>query len=317
MYALASVAYVVSIVSFVLIYMDASQRSYTDTIIESYDKTGQDGYTCQMISVANKVYTEKANMSTSPSFEYYLVNVMEIASQYEHDVTQVDPCSSPQQYFPGTFANPFPTELVDFGGVTLYGADMAYMTATWSTPTINYYNFTAGTFTSYHCKTTILVGSLAVDRNGYAIYIAYISWLNSEEFGIFRAMPDANGVNGDADEMLFNITTTTLPVALLNDNLYNIYLVMNTSVIAVDVYGSAGMTVLFHLGAGDTIQYAAVYNSGHSLKVYYINGTDYCISWENGVFTTEQKVNQARAIAVDGLDHLYFTVLTDLFGKAC
>jgi hypothetical protein len=313
MYSFALVAYIAALVSFVLLYIDASHRTYTDTVILSYDNTGRDGYTCQMISKVNQVYTEEADLSTLPSFEYYLVNVMEIASQYEHAVTKLDPCIAPQQYFPGTFTDPFADALVDIGGITLYGNDMAYatMVAASATPTIAYYNYTSGSFVSYFCNPSIVLGSLAVDRDGYPIYLSF------DRFGVYnvwRSVPTPDEVGGEFDELIYT-TTQSSHVTILNDNRYNIYLVLNTSVFSLDVYDNAGMTKLFAVGGDDTIKHAAVYSSGTSVKVYYINSTDYCISWENGVFTTEQRVQHALAIAVDGLDHLYFTVPSDVMGK--
>jgi hypothetical protein len=114
-----------------------------------------------------------------------------------------------------------------------------------------------------------------------------------------------------SDEVeLYGVKLPNQPI-ILNDNLYNIYLAEPNPITALDVYsdnsdGTASNTTLFATRDGEFITYAAVYNNGSSIKVYYINNTDGANVWEGGVFTELGQQSDCVGIAVDGLDNYYY-----------
>jgi len=126
-------------------------------------------------------------------------------------------------------------------------------------------------------------------------------------YNVYRAMGDPY-LNSLPAEKLYTFHSHSTPI-VLNDNLYNIYLVENNNTFsALDVYtgGNATNSTLFTLPAGESIRYAAVYNSGSAMKVYFFNNSDYLIIWADGIFTAFAHVPDAIGVAVDGRDNFYY-----------
>jgi hypothetical protein len=162
-------------------------------------------------------------------------------------------------------------------------------------------NYTAGSFEVTPLPSYMLTTSLAADAAGYAMTLGDFG---NDTYGVYRMDTSL----ADHYVNLFNVTADAAPF-LLNDNLYNIYLADNTTLTALDVYsdnddGSASNTTLFTTRDGEYIRYAAVYNSGSSIKVYYVNNTDGATMWENGVFSNYGYWQDCVGVAVHGEDNL-------------
>jgi hypothetical protein len=308
MTAFATFAYMGAIIAFTVIFVTESHKSTTETLIMTTDITGQDGYTCRMISKVTDSYeivSEAGYGSASQAFQ--LINVIESRRQYETDYAIADPCSKPLAYFPGTRDNLYMAMDVTYGAAALYADDTAFVAVSGASPIILRMNYTSGSSESYWLSADMLMNSLAVDADLQPIFLATES---AGVYGVYRLV-----INSDDSTEEVQIYSTAQPFEpiILNDNLYNIYLAENTTFAALDVYsdsttGTASInTTLFTTRAGEYITHAAVYNSGSGIvKVYYINNTQDATMWENGVFTSLGQHLGCTGIAVDGSDHHYY-----------
>jgi hypothetical protein len=312
MYALAGFAYIAAIVSFSVIFVTESHKSTIDTVIVATDNTGQNGYTCQMISKVTATYEVAASDTQEPVQAYQLVNLIESKAQYEADYAIADPCAQPMQYFPGTSKPLFQGQAVHYGASVMYGSDLAYIFTEEDTQQgIMLMNYTAGKFGGSAPNLTMLTHSIAVDVDGSPIVL---SGTGSNTYGVFRIYTHLK----DSSE-LYSIALEYPPI-ILNDNLYNIYLAEHDTFTALDVYsdnsdGSASNTTLFTTRDGEYITYAAVYNSGSSVKVYYVNNTDGANVWEGGVFRGLMHVSGCVGVAVDAQDNAYYILFQG--GEIC
>jgi hypothetical protein len=298
MYALAAVAYVAAIIAFVCLFITESKKTITDTVITPYDNTGQDGYTCQMISKVTASFQISSESGKDPSQEYDLVNIIESKSQFEQDIAAADPCSLPLTYFPTEDVSSGSFDAT-YGAMTMRGENMAYVFNT-HTEEIVSYNYSVGTQSSLPVDFSPIMTSLAVDRDGYAIFLHPG---DKETKVVYRK----DVIENHEAEAIYSFELATTPL-VLNDNLYNIYLVQNNTFTALDVYSdyTATNTTLFTLTDAQYILHAAVYNSGSSIKVYYLNQINVLYAWENGVTTFLDAYPQTvLGLAVDGADNLY------------
>jgi hypothetical protein len=304
MSVLAAFAYFGAMVAFVTIFVTESHKSTTETLIMTTDNTGQDGYTCTMISKVTASYEiVSEGMYGIASQAFQLINVIESKAQYQADYAIADPCSQPLEFFPGNRNTLYSSFDVTYGAAALYMEDTAYIALDIVGPTILRMNYTNGEFETYAINTGMSINSIAVDADMHPIFIATEL---SGAYGVYRLKVAPSGYT--AEVLLYNVTTRSAPI-VLNDNLYNIYLAENTTFTALDVYSddsSASNTTLFTTRDGEYITYAAVYNSGSSVKVYYINNKEYATVWEDGVFTDLGRHTECVGITVDGADNYYF-----------
>jgi hypothetical protein len=315
MYGLAGFAYVGAIIAFSVIFAVESNKSTTETMIGSADVTGQDGYTCKMISKVTASYEVTASIYLDPHQAFQLINVIESRTQYESDYSAADPCSQPLEYFQGSITPIYSGPDLAYGGVALYGEDTLIVANVHLGRNLLFINYTMGTFNSYYTADIMLIDSIAVDADGNPLYLAAS---NTNEYTVYR-LDHGTALGSYTEVELFIVETSFQPV-LVYDNLYNIYLVEHDNFTALDVYsdsttGTASMnTTLFSTRAGEYITHAAVYNSGidggtgGSIKVYYLNNTQGVTVWENGVFTELGHYPGCVQLAVDGADNPYVLV---------
>jgi hypothetical protein len=303
MFTLTGVVYAAAIVAFVLLFANEASKSYIETIIVSYDNTGTDGYTCQMISKVTASY--EVLTESEPTLAFSLVNVIESRIQYEQYYATADPCNHPLLFYPGETVDRIDDDGdVQLSAAVLCGSDMVIYTASAAdTQELHYYNYTTGINQPYTLPFSALPGSVAVDADGSAILLGSDS---AGAYDVYRVTEDRDLYSLPA-EKLYTFPSPTAPI-VLNDNLYNIYLVENNTLSALDVYtgGNATNTTLFTLPAGEFIRYAAVYNSGTEIKVYFLNNSDYLVIWEDGTFTAFAHVPDSIGVAVDGNDNFYY-----------
>jgi hypothetical protein len=306
-------AYIGAIVAFATIFVTESHKSTTETLIMTTDGTGHDGYTCQMISKVTASYEIVSPDSyRGASLAFQLINVIESKAQYEADYAIADPCSMPLEFFPGNRNTPYESFDATYGGATLYMKDTALVALTLVGPAILIMNYSSGAFVNYGINADMSINSIAVDADLHPIFLA------AESASVYRVYRLVVNQDGSTDEVLIYSTTQTFEPIILNDNLYNIYLAENTTFTALDVYSdstAAMNTTLFSTRAGEYITHAAVYNSGSTLKVYYINNTHDATVWENGVLTNLGRHTDCVGITVDEYDTLYF--LYFFGGKFC
>lgn len=329
MFAFTLLVYTTAIVAFGTLYALEAKKSTVETTIMPYDNTGNDGYTCQMISRVTESYQYPSK--TDPALAYGLVNVIETKAQCVSNFESSDPCSQPLVFFPGTYTARDTTG-ADYRATALYGDEFAFVLDESGLPMFYNYNFTTGTIEqdeymleySYHGQDTFVVAtnSFAVDRDGYPIFAS--STEDDTLKIIFRSSPEGSGAN----QIAFN-TDWYGDITILNDNLYNVYMIQNNTFLALDVYSTPAVsTVVFTLPVGQNIVYAAVFHDGDAPTVYYYatNGVadDYLYRWRNGASTLMDKDNGsdvAKGVLVDGNNNLYvpyqyFTEEGEGFGKS-
>jgi hypothetical protein len=298
MYAFATLSYIGAIIAFVCLFVTESRKSITDTIITPYDNTGQDGYTCQMISKVTASFQISSESGEDPSQEYNLVNIIESKSQFEQDIATADPCQLPLTIFPTEDITSGSMD-VKYGAMTMRGEMMAYAFDVFAEKIISY-NYSVGTQKSAYVDYTPIMTSLAVDRDGYAIFL-------HEGNQYTKVVYRKDIIENHEAEEIYQFEQSSTPL-ILNDNLNNIYLGQNTTFTALDVYSgyTATNTTLFTVPAGQEIVHAAVYNSGTAIKVYYVNQIGELYMWQNGAPTYQDSfADPVLAIAVDGSDNLY------------
>jgi hypothetical protein len=300
MSVLASLAYAGAIIAFSVIFVSESHKSTTETLIMTTDNTGQDGYTCQMISKVTASYEILSAVGqTSQAFQ--LINFIESKSQYEADYTIADPCSEPLEFFFGSRMTLYGAQVAVYGGAALYGEDTAVVAVYATGPNVLISNYCSGHYYTYSIDANIIMDSIAVDTDAKPIFIASDA---PGVYSVYRLVIYSAYVSGE--ELLYTATLPDQPI-ILNDNLYNIYLAEHDTFTALDVYASpASNTTLFTTRDGEFIRYAAVYHSGSTVKVYYINNTDGANVWEGGVFTDLGHQKDCTGIAVDGADNYYY-----------
>lgn len=308
MYGLTTLLYTAAVIAFTLLYVSEKQNGTVETIITAYDKTGSDGYTCQMISLVTATY--QINTAADPSLAYNLVNVMESATECSDNLQEASPCDHPLTYFPGSAPATieYSTGTV-FGAVALFGANLTY---TWVRQSDSYvylavYSYVDGSLGIVETPNMVSTTSLAADAGGNPVYIATMDGYAQ----LCRTNPS------NALEVLYNTEQPYTPM-VLNDNLNNIYIVLNNTFTAVDIYSHpAESTLIFNVSVSDEILYAAVYNSGNALVVYYVtvassaagelctflHDVSSCSAWDYGSHAT------IKGLSVDGFNRLYLLIL--------
>lgn len=316
MYALAILAYVGCTIAFALIFVAESQKSTTETIVSSYDRSGSDGYSCQMISKVTASYQLASSDGEFTILAYDLVNVAESKSQFEEDINSADPCSQPLVYFPGS------SSTLAFNGVTFYAAAMyksefAFANSFGNVDGILVLSISEGTKTTFYPSSGNKDFSIAAATNGALVYTSY---MGSDMYTMYTAVL-TNGVFSEIELMQLN----DVPQLLLNDNVYNVYLLSNFTFYMVNMNDAlpATLTTLFSIpNNGEQVLNAAVYNSGNSIKVYYTlyvvgpgpPGASHCKYWDqaaDATFSFPCNPNTV-GIAVDGLDRVYTVALDSL-----
>lgn len=304
-YLFTFLVYFSGILAFSLLYKYEAKKSTVETIIISYDSTGTDGYTCQMLSRVSASY--QVPSAVDPSLAYYLVNVVESESQCQNDLQVADPCSLPLTYYPGV-TSPLFNDLNVYGAVAMFSEDLLYIfdiTSTHSEP-IDKYDYTTGTFSSleFNLAAGIFVdqSSMAMDCYGNAVFV----------MNVYSVKQIGSTGDGPVVELDFVWTDELL---ILNDNLYNMYLIAGQEFLTLDMYTQPGATtVLFDVGVNDTIVYAAVYHDGVSPLVYYTTesskSTGFLYTFKDGVSTASSRLNlilntHLHGMVVDGANNLY------------
>lgn len=315
MFVFTALIYATAIASFTALYLIEAAKSTTETVIVPYDNTGNDGYTCQMLSRVSAMYEIP---SGDPALAYNLVNVIESKSQCTENLDSVNPCNESLTYFPGnTIA--LPTEGTEYGAAALYAANMLYIfEMTVDTPYITNYDYTTGVMGDvlYLVDFFAITSSLAVDRDGWPIYITK-SDLSSEKI-VYRAITELSDV-----DIIGYHTGWAFDATILNDNLYNVYLIENNTFLALDVYTVPAVSaVLFSTPVGENILYAAVYHDGFSPTVYYTTTSKFnqfaIIMYKDGTNTTLNSYafsNPSKGISVSGNNQLYVVQLDDSFAR--
>lgn len=312
MYVLAGIAYVGCIVAFILMFISESHKSYVDTQIFSYDNSGNDGYSCQMISKVTASYEIPSN--TDPAMAYQLVNVIESKSDFEEDMRTADPCSHQLLYFPGTVEAPFDGVSATYGGVAFYKSEMAFVMTTLYAPMIMFYNYTYGTYDMYEPVSGTLVNAVAIGRTEH-FSVVYLRSTGIE--GAFEMYEVEVRSSGYYSENMVTQFTMLLPSSefqprVLNDNHYNIYVMGNDTIYSVNIYGELlpPLVPLYTLQSGAAFHRAAVHNDTHGggVKVYYVDSTMSCYVWSQlqDTVTNLHCLPSTVDVVVDGADEHFF-----------
>jgi hypothetical protein len=298
MYLLAALAYIGAIIAFACLFVTESRKSITDTIITPYDNTGRDGYTCQMISKVTASFQISSESGEDPSQEYNLVNIIESSYQFEQDIAAADPCKLPLTYFPTENTQTGTTD-VKFGAMAMRGDSMAYVFNVY-TETVISYNYSAGTVDSQYVDYAPITSSLAVDREGFALFL-------HEGVGDTKIVYRKDIIENNGADEIYSFEYAATPI-ILNDNLNYIYLAENTTFSALNMTSeyTATNNTLFTVPDGEEIVHVTAYNDGTDIKVYYVNKLDELYMWENGAITYQATFsNHVHALTVDGFDNLY------------
>jgi hypothetical protein len=309
MYAFAGFAYVGAIIAFAVIFASESSKATTETVISSTDNTGQSGYTCEMISKVTAAYEVPSVSGYDPAQAFQLINVIESNAKYEADYDLSDPCAQPLEFFPGEITPVLQNNGVVYGAGVFYGDDAVYyLASTGDGALLMRLNITNGAF--FLDSFDVLTESIAVDAEDRALLL---SSNGEDHYAVYRFVPDFASRTFSREE-IYTVTSSFEPI-ILNDNLYNIYLAEHDTFTALDVdsgiNGTASNTTLFTTRDGEFIRYAAVYNSGSSVKVYYVNNTGGANVWEGGAITELGGQRGCVGIAVDGKDRLLYLFAED------
>lgn len=229
MFAFSFLIYAAALMSFAFLYSYEASKTTVETLIVPYDNTGNDGYTCLLISRVNAGY--QLASTGEPALAYNLVNVMESKLQCEDSIAAVSPCAKPLMYYPGAVVT-LPNAGMSFGAAALFGDALAFFFDTSANPTVIVnYGYTTGIMLSDINELTAeepQTNTMAVNRYGYPIYVAKDGMPTAK---IYKAPPD--------EEYYDNVISfdTGEPTALVfNDNMYNIYYAAGISFCALDVY---------------------------------------------------------------------------------
>ena len=324
MFITSILIYTAAIVAFTLLFSYESGRSTVETIVVADDRTGTgaNDYTCQMISRVAASYQSPSY--GYPALAYNLVNVMETQKECKSNMAATSPCNTSMLYYPGTATDFSPAKGDTFGAAAMFGTNLVYVFSSESAySNIISYDYSRGQYGTLGITSNYYAqpNTLAVDRNGYPIYVA-LQYYSSTTLQVYRAYFSDNTV----DTIAFD--TGSSFVLVFNDNLYNIYystrgnaplLDLNANetfsygaFYALDVYTSPAVsTLLFNLTAGETLLYAAVYNNGSSPTVYYWTSsgevyTLYCFNHgSTTTLLTDYDDFSPGGLAVDGLNNLY------------
>lgn len=309
MFGLTSLVYIAAVVAFANLFTNEAKKSTVETIITSSNLDGQDDYTCQMISKVSATYNYVPVNNSQLNYAYDLVSVIETEADCQNNLAAADPCGEPLTYFPGTSTVTFDSSHVIGAGV-MYGNRSSIV---WDTadgyPLLTNYDYTSGqTSNILIVKSGAVTASLAVDVDGYCIYIRD----NNGDREVYRAATTAN-----ASAPIFALSLDYNPV-ILNDNLYNIYLLQNNTFVYMNIYDNNPQEYnLFSISATDAILCAAVYHNGVSPRVYYSTRDSPTVvySWSNGVTETKSSTPFAvKYLTVDAADNLYILLLDHLIG---
>lgn len=309
MFAFSALIYIAALLSFSMLYTNEAAKSTVETVILAYDNTGNDGYTCQMISRVTSDY--QIATTSDPSFAYNVVNVMESSLECQDNIQATEPCEYPLTYFPGT-AVALNMEGRVYGAAALAADDSAYYFEVWTNypANVDKYLYTTGQLgdspiIESTSTNVIQTNSLAVDRNSYAIYVASEGAVNAT---IFRAPPEDERDTLD----LIQFNTGAAQATVFHDNEYNIYYAAGVSFCSLDVYVSPAVsTVLFNLTAGDSFLYVAVYFDGLIPTVYYRTAqTTTIYVFRDGTHTVlpHSEISTLSGLVVDGSNRLYFGI---------
>lgn len=195
----------------------------------------------------------------------------------------------------------------------MYESDMALVIPmVFHQVSIYFYNYTIGTYVEYKPQAGFVANSIAAgNSNGVsAVYMCNVDAGGS--FDLYNAKLSSTG--SVTETYLGSFATdyrqTNFLPRIINDNLYNVYIMKNDTILAVNIYASlpAPMWPVFTLSEG-TFYRAAVFNStqGGGLKVYYIDNTKSCYVWSQ-VDGSVQDLNCAQGtvdLVVDGNDRLF------------
>ena len=252
---LAIVAYATAACVFVALIVTQSQKFTSETVIETTDVTGVDGWTCQMISKVNALYSVDGHVE--PKLNYALVNVMESYSQCQANVQATMPCNATVFVYgtsaefditPGANYEVF--ELVTFGGALFYF--LSELSSPF--PRVPY----VSNISSGEMNQAVFYGfnggsGLGVDDRGL-IYTTSGGTIFQSEGTLWT--PLAGSPGAAASDMV-----------LYQDNLNQLYYTTSCNVFALDaVSGSAVITLVYNASVvcsgTDEIASLAVYNPG-------------------------------------------------------
>lgn len=315
MYSFTSIVYIAALVSFVTLYQNEARKSTTETVILSYDNSGNDGYTCQMISKVSEAYQLPATYISTLS--YNLINVAELGSQCVQDLAVADPCGSPMNYYSGTEEPMYDYLTADtYGAAALYSINKAYVyTTVFGVVQITSYDYSIGDYYDLNPVNHTITSSLAVDNTGSPIYLTRVD-PGSTTVLVRRIRP--------VDALVYTIDAGNSDPVILNDNLYNVYVVLNTTFVALNIYAQPAVaTELFALAEGDNILFAAVYHDGSAATVYYYTtlgaATSVYYCYKGGVTTVHDMYTADYSVTVLGMiadaTYVYILLHQNGFGK--
>lgn len=302
MFAFAGLIYLSAVISFAFLYSYEASKSIVETLILSYDSTGNDGYTCQMISRVTANY--QVDSTSLPVLAYDVVNVMQSKSQCQASLAAANPCDKPLLPFPGTAESVRATGDV-YGAAALYGDRWAFaLKSSEGLQLVVFYDYTTGAYgDSDFGVSNLQTNSLAVDSYACPIYVATDGGPTARIYRNVLHNLTLDAINFD----------TGVPEAMVyNDNLYNVYYTTNNSMYALDVYSiPAVSTLLFSLAEGDLFLHVAVYNDGTTPTAYYYSTltaiAHNIYKYQDGVISTvSYNIDGVNALVVDGYNRLYF-----------
>jgi hypothetical protein len=300
------VVYIGAAVAFACLFAFETKKFTTETIIIATDKTGQDGYTCEMISKVSQSY--KFAATETEDLQYSLVNVIESLALFNADIEVANPCQQAPKYFPGTATQLFAdaAEAMEFTQIAVHGPELAYLAV--NSNFLYRYNVTAGSIAQI--LTVIHSSQLSVDFNGNAVVYGFSGFGDDVLTGLFTV-----ATNGDTT--LVYPTPPQENALLARDAEYNMYLLETNSSLwnltAIDIYSNpavASTVFSIDLAIPFAVISLAVYKAdGGNLSAYllYESGPAYTL-WDNGVVSMQPCPQQARQIFVDSSGTVYFAV---------
>jgi hypothetical protein len=256
MYSFAGVAYLLTLGVFVALIVTQSQIRTKESTIVKHDMSGQNGWSCNMLSVVSE---QTVYDSSEPTLDYSLVKISELGSTCASDLATASPCDRPlvirsspvDTNFPSTPEGP----LVSWKGEILYYVETRF-------------NINEGMIES---DGTIVVTAVGPTGQGYGL--------------------DGTDVVDFDGDIVCTLSFTGTGV-LLNDNLYNMYLLATNENILYSVDLASGqLTVLLNSAISGTFSRAAVYRRSGVVELYYLTTATFSDPFDlkrnvNGATTT-------------------------------
>jgi hypothetical protein len=226
--ACAFFCYVVTIITFVGIFINEMNQRTTETIVTSTDigihaqqHSTNSPWSCQMLSITSK--TGVLDDTEEPALSYSLLQVNENYQTCLSNINYADPCSYANQhglYFVDGQRTTY-TSLEKISYITNFNDTMVYF-VTLADMMLIRYNLSSGSIDTLDFSTVddmeFVVPGVVVDGNGRGYILGYEFHYNTYIFAV---------INDDLQHVLTSRTTQSEADCgfrgLVRDNLYNIY----------------------------------------------------------------------------------------------